>query len=382
MASSFGGGATGGADGSTSVDASGYPSGSSQPPPDPVQVVGQEVVGSYETVTLRSEDPDALFKWLLANDFDVPDAARPIISDYVKDGLDFLAMRLRPSANVRAMEPIRIVTPGADPTIPLRMMRIGAGAQLGVTLFVIGEGRYHPANFPDAVFDPSKLVWDQAKQLSNYQSLSLQAMAQGNGRAWLTEYAKKPSLDPSASSGSSGMIGNPGLASAYALACPAALPYVPEDGGSFLRDAAPDVDESDAGDAEVSDADVPDASGEAGVEAGADAGPPYVRTKKCDDLDVALTGLHRSDVWVVRMRANLPNEAMETPLELEPAPDQTPVENVYQTTQLGTVSAGLFGIPSGRLGTYATILAALGMVWSMLRRRSSGRWRARPGRGN
>jgi hypothetical protein len=368
--------------------ADGATAGGATPSPPPVQVVAQDVVGSYETVTLRSIDPNALFDWLVANGFDVPDAARPIIGDYVREGLDFLAMRLRPTASVRAMEPIRIVTPGADATLPLRMMRIGAGTNLGITLFVLGEGRYHPQNFPDAVIDPAKLIWDAAKQQSNYQKLSLEVMATNDGKTWLTEYAKPPSLIPTGSLGpSGGVMGNPGLADAYVSACPASLPFVAEDAGAFLHDAAADVADTgtddgasdasplDAGlgdaadDAAITDAGLPDhIADDSGQGTATDAGPPRVRTRRCDDLELALLGVQQKDAFLVRMRAFLPNAAMDTPLELEPGPTQTQVDNVFQTTQLGTVTAGL-RMPEDPRGTYAVIAAALFALWSLLRRR-------------
>jgi hypothetical protein len=38
---------------------------------------------------------------------------------------DFIALRLRPQCSQRAMKPVRIITPGADPTLPLRMVAAG-----------------------------------------------------------------------------------------------------------------------------------------------------------------------------------------------------------------------------------------------------------------
>ena len=86
------------------------------------------------------------------------------------------------------------MTPGADATLPLRMMKIGIGPKVGVTMWVIGEGRYHPANFPDVTIDDKLLVWDYSQNRSNYQELSRRAMASGNGNGFITEIAHKPSL--------------------------------------------------------------------------------------------------------------------------------------------------------------------------------------------
>jgi hypothetical protein len=336
---------------------------------DPVEIVQQQVIGPYETVTLRSDDPEALSKWLAANGFNLPDEAKPILADYVADGLDFIAMRLRPTTGVRAMEPIRIVTQGADVTLPLRMMRIGAGQKLGITLFVLGEGRYRPKNFPHAVVDASQLLWDYNQKRSNYQNLSAELMAKDDGKTWLTEYANRPDLNPRSPLPGSGMVSNPGLATAYVTSCPASLPYVPIDAGViFGRDSGPDGSASDAGaDASTTDGGAFDAGGDAAADASPPP-PPKPRTKRCDDLDVAIAYMAQADVWLTRMRAFLPNASMETPLELEPDPSQTPVENVHYATTFGTV-AGLRAPDAGERGTFAMVLAACAGLWTLMRRR-------------
>ena len=156
------------------------------------------------------------------------------MASYVAAGLDFIALRLQPGKNVRAMDPIRIVSPGTDAQLPLRMMQIGAGAKVGITLYVNGEGRYRTGSFPDAPIDFTKLIWDYAQNRSNYQELSLAAMATANGRAFITEYADRPSFDARATPAGSGMTSNTGLAAAYRHACPAAdepTPLPPYDAG-------------------------------------------------------------------------------------------------------------------------------------------------------
>lgn len=131
--------------GSTSSDAGAAFSGNGSPEAkrEPVTVVEEAVVGPYETVTLRANEPGALQKWLVANGYEIPEIAGPIIESYVAEQFDFIAPRLRPGKDVRSMEPIRIVSPGADPSLPLRLMQIGAGSSVGITLWVITEGRYH-----------------------------------------------------------------------------------------------------------------------------------------------------------------------------------------------------------------------------------------------
>ena len=87
----------------------------------PVQVLAQANVGPYATVQLHSTDSSALDAWLTTNGFNIPAAVQPILDAYVKEGFDFLAMKLLPNQGVQAMRPVRVTTPGASLSLPLRM---------------------------------------------------------------------------------------------------------------------------------------------------------------------------------------------------------------------------------------------------------------------
>jgi hypothetical protein len=201
------------------------------------------------------------------------------------------------------MKPVRVVFPGSDNSLPLRMVAAGIGAKVGITLFVIGEGRYHPQNFPGAVWDERALVWDTAQNRSNYTELSLAAMAQKDGRAWLTEFANPTSLQSLDNLYSSQGRGF-GQPSGYTKLCESELGI---------------VDFADAG----ADA---DAAGDA--DAAVDGGPP---PQQCDDITVASRYLHPNDTWLTRLRGNLPAAALATDLKLEAAA-QTAVSNVHNAS--------------------------------------------------
>jgi hypothetical protein len=139
----------------------------------------QETVGPYQVVVVRASMGEALDEWLITNGFVIPPNIQPILDSYVAQKLDFIALKLRPGANVSAMRPVRVIEPGADPTLPLRMISAGAGAHVSITLWVISEGRYEPQNFPMATVDFSKLVYDVGKERSNYAELRAAALAPG-----------------------------------------------------------------------------------------------------------------------------------------------------------------------------------------------------------
>jgi MYXO-CTERM domain-containing protein len=154
-----------------------------------VTVISQMVVGPYETVQLSSSNPSALTDWLTMHGYNIPADVGPIVSAYVNEGFDFLALKLVPGAMVSAMQPVRVTTPGASPVLPLRMVAAGVGATVPITLFVVGEGRYQPANFPWFTIDPSQLVWDFATESSNYKTLRQAGFAATANKGWLVESA-------------------------------------------------------------------------------------------------------------------------------------------------------------------------------------------------
>jgi hypothetical protein len=395
--------------------------------PGGVQVLSQSVVGPYETVTLRATDPDALTTWLKSNDFAIPAAIEPTIHAYVDEEFDFIALRLRPDCGERAMQPVRVVTNGADPTLPLRMVAAGVGARVGITLWVIAEGRYRPQNFASSEIDDDLLRWDRFESRSNYDALSQEIMGRNGGRTWLTEFADNAQIyessDPrSYRLPSRGSAVTPGLADAYFAQCrgrrlpssdpstPTGLPFTPcpkpgttTDGGTQgdhdagdhhdagVLDASTDTDldagdldggENDAGQDHDGDAGDPDASPDTDHDAGdpPDDGVAPLPADPCahlDDLELALDGLHPNDVWVTRLRAVLPADALQLgDLRLEAARPQERVSNLhfvpyYADEDAPAAREGCVSAPKQRtaFGSWAlAALSALGLV-ALLRRR-------------
>jgi hypothetical protein len=156
-----------------------------------VNVLKQETVGPYETVQLRSTDANALTNWLTQNGFAIPADIQPVINSYVSEKFDFLALKLLPGKGVQSMRPVRVTAQGASPVLPLRMVAAGTGAVVGVSLWVLGEGRYEPQNFPFFSIKDEDLVWDWASSASNYKELRAQRAAALDGRGWETETALK-----------------------------------------------------------------------------------------------------------------------------------------------------------------------------------------------
>ncbi|MCA9624719.1 MAG: DUF2330 domain-containing protein, partial [Myxococcales bacterium] len=367
----FGGGSSGFDCGCSSADASGGDlsadgagggeSSVTAPPPDPVTVVSQETVGPYETVTLSTEEPGALQDWLVGHGYVIPEEIEPVINDYVAEGFDFIAMRLVPGAGVQQMQPVRVLMPGSQVTLPLRLVAAGTGAMTAVTLFVIGEGRYATQNFPNVMIDRTETVWDYADSSSNYSLLRAAALSQGDGENWLTSYARaKPFFssfadEASETGGTLTYSGRPTLGGAYL-----GIAGGPECLQEYQRAQDQNLvvvdncdDEGNCTQVEV---------GEVGHES-------LVCAPEADDLAVALTGLHVGDVWLTRLDANLPRTAFDRDLVLEASGNQSGVAHRFFASQTANhpcpdnvSSAGIAGLLRRRLpgGLVGLVLGALG----------------------
>jgi hypothetical protein len=248
-----------------------------------VNVISQSVVGPYETVQLQSTNPTALSDWLTANGFAIPAAVQPIIAAYVNEGFDFLALKLQPGQGVQAMRPVSVTTSGAGLTLPLRMVAAGTGATVGITLWVVAQGRYEAANFPNFTVDPSTLVWDFTAQTSNYTTVVQQKESAASFATWQTE----SSLDLS-----------PYQVESTVLAGDATTDY----------EAIPASDAGDGGAGETAD---------------------EVRQQ---DLATLFPDASAS-VRITRMRADLAHAALANDLNLQASADQSELSNLYQVTK-------------------------------------------------
>ncbi len=175
-----------------------------------VTVTKSEVVGPYETVQLQATNPQALNDWLQANGFSLPNEVKPVVAAYVRENFNFLAMKLRPGATVKSMRPVRVTTAGSSVTLPLRMVAAGTGAKVGISLWVLGQGRYEPTNFPKFTIKSEELAWDWVKNASNFKELREQKAAAAGGRGWELETSLALPVQQIDSAIRNGFFGGPG----------------------------------------------------------------------------------------------------------------------------------------------------------------------------
>jgi hypothetical protein len=333
-------------DGDVAKSGGGFPP--EAPPPPPVTVIKRETVGPYEVVTLSTDVPGALVDWLKQNGYAIDAAITPIIDQYTAEGFDFIAMKLIPGKTVQNMQPVRVVSPGASPVLPLRMVAAGTGANTAVTLFVIGEGRWEAKNFPNVLANANSIAWDFATNSSTYGQVRSELLAQQNGSTWLTSFAREEAL-------------------LSPLTNPQGQPVTYEDNSTTIAEFYVSTGQSNKETSDVNctkdiaqwaesinlvvDPCDNGGAGGAGGMAGSGGGSMQcvlengqidkndfacigtMGEKTFDDLAVALTGLHPASVWVTRLEANLSRSALENDLELQPA-SQSEVSNWFVASQV------------------------------------------------
>jgi hypothetical protein len=156
---------------------------------DDVIVYNEAVVGPYETVTIGSQDANALQDWLAEHNYRVAESTIPTIMHYVAQGAVFVVLRLAPGQGVQSMQPVRVSYPGYMSTFPLKMVKVGASGILELSLWVVAEQRYEAYNYENARVDAQDVVWDWNTSSSNYDQAFEQAIDSRGGRVWVTEFA-------------------------------------------------------------------------------------------------------------------------------------------------------------------------------------------------
>jgi hypothetical protein len=261
-----------------------------------VTVLKHDVVGPYDTVQLAATTPQALENWLSTNGYALPTDVQAVVDAYQQANFNFLAMRLAPGQGIQDMRPVRVTSQGATIALPLRMVAAGTGPTVGITLWVVSEGRYEPSGSYGSFFvTTDEIAWDWTKSQSTYTTVRAQKTAAGNGRLWEIE---------------------------------SSIPVVPDSilsvvqRGSFNGTGPVPVTEEDR--AAIDYLPVKDSQGTVTQTA------LQVRDA---DLTTLTFGISASNTRVTRLRADLAHSALDSDLVLQASSDQSQLSNVRQLTK-------------------------------------------------
>lgn len=165
----------------------------------PVTVHFEEEVGPYDVAAVESEDPMALYTWLLDNGYNVNETMLPYIRIYTSEGMKFLALKLQRGKDTTDIEPLRFDLPGTTPSIPLRMTSIAAEPEMSILVFVAADRRYDAANWPQVEIENDEISWriNFGRLQTNWEALLARSIDAAGGQGWVTEFAgpAKPIVD-------------------------------------------------------------------------------------------------------------------------------------------------------------------------------------------
>lgn len=103
-----------------------------------VEVLDRQTIGSYDVAVVKATDAVELEEWLARAGTPLPDKARPVIEDYVREDWCFMTARFRKDIVADAKpHPVRITFPTAQPVYPMRLTGVVSDS-LDLDLMVIG----------------------------------------------------------------------------------------------------------------------------------------------------------------------------------------------------------------------------------------------------
>lgn len=156
------------------------------PPPTPLVV--RSSVGPYEYAVLKADSKTEMLKWLSDNRFFIPTGTEDVVGPYIRPGSYFLALKLKSGASAGDITPVVLEYASELPMIPLILTSVAAQANMGIQVWLVGNGRAIPRNFHHVVINDAQLEWMSG--VSNYGEVVTRAVAEApNKHAFVTEYA-------------------------------------------------------------------------------------------------------------------------------------------------------------------------------------------------
>ncbi|MFZ5446704.1 MAG: DUF2330 domain-containing protein [Myxococcota bacterium] len=148
----------------------------------------QSSIGPYDYAVLRADDRTAMFQWLADNRYFVPAGTDDAVGPYIHPGAYFLALKLKAGASAGDVTPVVLEYPSALPMIPIVLTRVGATPNMGIQVWLLGNGRGIPRNYHHVVINDALLDWLNNGQ--NYSQLVTRAVsAAPDKHAFVTDYA-------------------------------------------------------------------------------------------------------------------------------------------------------------------------------------------------
>jgi hypothetical protein len=151
-------------------------------------LVIQDSIGPYDYAVLRADSKDAMLKWLNDNHYFVPAGTDGAVDPYIHPGAFFLALKLKSGNSAGDLQPVVIKYASDLPMIPLVLTSVGAKPDMGIQVWMLGQGRAIPRNYYHTVINDAVLDWNNGS--ANYEDVIIRATKEAPARhTFVTEYA-------------------------------------------------------------------------------------------------------------------------------------------------------------------------------------------------
>jgi hypothetical protein len=111
-------------------------------------------VGIYDTVVMSGWNSENFVWWMQKEGFEIPDAAQPLIQEYMDKSWVFVAIKINSSDFEGELEPVKFVFNSTTPIYPLKISSINQGPS-DIRIFVLAGG---PASEEGFAIYPSGIV--------------------------------------------------------------------------------------------------------------------------------------------------------------------------------------------------------------------------------
>ncbi|MFZ5444327.1 MAG: DUF2330 domain-containing protein [Myxococcota bacterium] len=151
-------------------------------------LVTQSSIGPYDYAVLRADSKDEMFNWLVNNHYFIPTGTDQTVGPYIRPGGYFLALKLKSGKSAGDIQPVVLTYPSALPMIPIILTSVAANPNMGIQVWMLGEGRAIPRNYNHVVINDAQIDW--LGQARNYNDVVIRAVSEAPEKhAFVTEYA-------------------------------------------------------------------------------------------------------------------------------------------------------------------------------------------------
>lgn len=148
-------------------------------------------VGPFDAQVVSSDDPQVLAVWLEENNLDLTDQGGELLRPYIQAKSKFVVLKLKNGTNSGSIQPIILDYQSSAPVIPMTLTAVAAQQDMGVLVWLLGEGRGVPKNFKHVTPNYTRLNWFNGTRAAyaSYQNLITQAMDEAGGQGFATDFA-------------------------------------------------------------------------------------------------------------------------------------------------------------------------------------------------